>query len=128
MSNKEADKQWAALNKTLAKAMKGNDWNEMKTTYFDMAMFCYDESRPFSHLLQEAHKAELRGYQQSGVVTRVSIMTSKSDSCEQCAQLHGKKYSVEDALETMPIPVKDCAMDLGTGEGWCRCVYAPFIE
>ncbi len=128
MSNKAADKEWAALNKKLVKAMKGNDWDELKMTYFDMAMFCYDEGRSFFHLLEEARKAELRGYQQSPVVTRVSIMTSKSGSCAQCVQLHGKKYSIEDALETMPIPVKDCAMDLGTGGGWCRCVYTPLIE
>ena len=128
MSSKASDKKWASFNKTLLKAMKNSDWTELKMTYFDMALFCYEEQRPFFQLLQEACKAELRGYEQSGVVKRVRIITAKSASCEHCAQLHGSEYSVEGALEAMPIPVKGCTTDLGKGNGWCRCTYGPVVK
>ncbi len=39
-------------------------------------------------------------------------------TCEDCAALHGKAFSIDDALSSMPVPSK-CSRD----DGWCRCEY-----
>jgi hypothetical protein len=37
------------------------------------------------------------------------------------------KDPVEEALEKMPLPVRSCTCDVGTGKGYCRCVYVPVV-
>ena len=75
-------------------------------------------------------RSTLRRYQKGGV-KQVRISSAGDASCPACREQSGKVYLIEDALEKMPIPCKDCTFDLH-GEhasvGWCRCVYTPIIE
>ena len=74
-------------------------------------------------------RSTLRRYQKSEV-NQVKI-SAIGDSCPACKAQNMKVYLIEDALEKMPIPCKDCTFDLH-GEhapvGWCRCIYMPIIE
>jgi hypothetical protein len=106
---------WAASNKKLEEAMKRGDWHQMEMIYYNQALFLCAESREFFDVLQEAAKCRLRYYGQSKV-GRVEIMTLQ-DSCDKCKTWGSKQISIEEALNSLPIPVKDC------GNGFCRCHY-----
>lgn len=69
-------------------------------------------------LLQESMKESLRGAMQSGIITHVKILSSRDDrTCEKCKSQHGMVFTIKEALEKMPLPVK-----CDNGE-MCRCVY-----
>jgi len=106
---------WAAFNKVLQEAMKRSDWQQMKVIYYGQARFLYEEGEEFFFIRQEAAKSELRSYQESGV-KKVEILAAP-DSCDKCKALESKQMSIEQALKSLPIPVKDCA------NGFCRCLY-----
>jgi hypothetical protein len=63
---------------------------------------------------------------------KVEILTAKKESCPHCRKLHGKVYSIEQALKEMPIPVKSCTKFCGQENahpdiGWCRCLWEPVL-
>ena len=118
----QGDIVWAILNERLLSAMKKNDWQEMKMLYWQQGRLLYEEGKEFFRLLQEAARCELRGYQSSGIVKKVEILTAGDQSCDKCNALNGIVFTIEKALEIMPIPVKDCE------NGWCRCCYSPIVD
>lgn len=120
VSPSQGDVVWAILNERLLSAMKKSDWQQMKMLYWEQARLLYEQGKEFFRLLQEAARCELRNYQSSGVVKKVEILTAGNQSCEKCNVLSGKVFTINEALEIMPIPVKDCGND-----GWCRCCYIP---
>ena len=98
--------------------------------YFLMAHYLYEDGRDFFHLLQQSRRMELAHYKQLGFVEKVQIWTGRDASCEACRTLHGRVLTLEDALEQMPVPCKDCTFDFrGTGQpGWCRCSYLTVVD
>jgi hypothetical protein len=63
-------------------------------------------------------RAELRRCARDGV-THVQIITSRDDRvCGKCRNLDGTVFTIQEAMEEMPLPVK-CDDE----ESWCRCVY-----
>jgi hypothetical protein len=98
--------------------------------YFLMAHYMYEDGREFSHLLEQSQRIELATYKRDGVVDKVFVITAGDDSCEACHKLAGKIFTVDEALEEMPIPCKDCTFDFrGTGQpGWCRCLYGAAFD
>jgi hypothetical protein len=92
--------------------------------YYDVALFLNENNKECFHILQQAIKMELKGYQKQEFVTHVGITSSKG--CALCEKLDGKIMTVEEALETMPIPNKDCTFHLyDEKRGFCRCSYYP---
>ena len=79
--------------------------------------------KDFFRVLQESAKCELYHMQDFGI-NKTEIFTAGETSCSKCQSLHGKIFTITKALETMPIPVKDCE------NGFCRCLYLPkgYIE
>jgi hypothetical protein len=62
---------------------------------------------------------------QSGIKMKVAIIAApggNNPSCDKCLEQNGKKFTIDEALEKMPIPVEAC------GNGFCRCVYGSVIE
>ena len=53
---------------------------------------------------------------------RVEIEVSK-DACPVCRKNAGKKFRIDEAMETMPIPCHDCTTDRDAVTGYCRCRY-----
>lgn len=114
------------LNRQLLNQMKHNDFQGMKMTYLQMAYEEAQSNKPFLKLLQEAHKSELQRYQQTGLITKVKILTAgKGNACSHCYELEGKIYDIGTALMEMPIPHPDCQFHIrkDADQGWCRCSY-----
>jgi len=53
---------------------------------------------------------------------RVEIECAK-DACPVCQRMAGKRFRIEEAMETMPIPCHDCTTDRDAVTGYCRCRY-----
>lgn len=50
--------------------------------------------------------------------TRLLVITCKGESCVECRKLEGKKFTIQQVLAQMPLPVKGCTHERG-----CRCCY-----
>ena len=95
--------------------------------YYDMALFLNENNKECFHILQLAAKMELKEYQKQEFVTHVGI--SSAGGCPSCEKLDGKEMTIEEALETMPIPNKDCTFHLyDEKRGFCRCTYYPEVK
>lgn len=53
---------------------------------------------------------------------RVEVEVAK-DACPTCRKMSGKRFSIEEAMETMPIPCHDCSTEVDAVKGYCRCRY-----
>lgn len=94
----------------------------------DRALSFYRQGRDFLPALQEIARRDLMRYKLSGIAERVEILASQ-DSCQSCLQLTGRVLMVDEALEQMPIPNKQCTFELSKGKpGWCRCIYLPTLD
>lgn len=118
------DVVWAGYNQLALKYAKSNDFGALKTLYYRMALFLNEERKDFFQILQQSAKMDLLSYRQSEVVKKVEILTCGENSCESCQRLAGKKFTIEEALEKMPIPNKECTFKLyDENRGFCRCCY-----
>lgn len=54
--------------------------------------------------------------------TRVEVECDK-DACPNCRKMAGKRFSIEEAMESMPLPCKDCTTEIDAVKGYCRCRY-----
>ena len=102
------------------------DWQKTKMAAFDRALAKFKRGEPHIEDLIEANRAELMALQERGTVKRVSVLTA--DSCPACMSLSGKVFTLKEALELMPLPVRSCGFALGKRVGWCRCEWTPEIE
>jgi predicted RNA-binding Zn-ribbon protein involved in translation (DUF1610 family) len=120
------DLTWSVAQGVLQKFAKTGNYEGMSSIYFSMALMLHREGRPFFHALHEYHKWNLYHYKEQhkdidGV--EVSIIPC-GDSCPTCSELSGKRFTIDEALEQMPLPVKGCTTD----GGWCRCGYGYHIK
>lgn len=120
---------WGLFNKRLTSLMEQNGWEAMEQVYCAMAQFLQREGKDCFHLLQEASKCRLRGYKEQGI-KEVEILTAgEGNACKECQRLNGNKFTIETALTTMPIPVKECSTEVFVdGKGFCRCLYLPVVD
>jgi predicted RNA-binding Zn-ribbon protein involved in translation (DUF1610 family) len=115
-----SDLTWSVANDLLDSYAKLNEFHDMKMIYFQMALLEKKNNREFFHLLQESTKMELLEYKKNrDVIKKVEILSAGEDSCEICNKLNGKRFTIDDALEKMPIPTPDCTNEIG----YCRCLY-----
>lgn len=112
---------WALSNELLHEYGKSDDFFNMKMLYFEMAYFQKDSHNEFFHLLQESKKMELYDIKKrfaDDPDCKVFIISGETD-CDACRKLNGQIYSIDEALENMPIPPKKCSHN----DGWCTCCY-----
>ena len=100
------------------KATRSGDWHSLKMVAFEQARLQHDLGEDFFDTLQEAARSDLHCYRSQGV-KRVEVYTT---GCETCKRMNGKVFTVSAALNSMPIPVKECE------NGWCCCIYVPTID
>jgi hypothetical protein len=53
---------------------------------------------------------------------RVEVECAK-DACPACRKMAGKRFKIEEAMETMPIPCHDCSTEVDAVKGYCKCRY-----
>jgi len=134
-----SDVVWSILNERVSQtpAITAEGCEFLASTYHNMASFLYEEGKDFFAVKQEAQTmvltAQLRKRQRDGVKVLAAL-----DSCSACRKLDGKIFTLSQALEAMPLPVRDCTYELKKKQkmissavassetqraGWCRCIY-----
>lgn len=102
-----------------------------KIDYLERAFNKYRKGLPFIDDIQAFFRNELLYYKSNGV-PYVKILTAHNETvCAECKALEGRVYTIEEALEKMPLPVRTCKNDdheVVAGFGWCRCTYVPVFE
>lgn len=53
---------------------------------------------------------------------KVEVEVAK-DACPVCRKMAGKRFRIEEAMESMPIPCHDCTTEVDEVKGYCRCRY-----
>ena len=126
------DTVYALMNRQVTWSMQVVNFDQLKMLYFQMALFVYEEGKDPFKLKQASIRSELHNWIQlaeRGVFdrnrTRVTVITCRAASCEECQKLGDATFSLHEALERMPIPVRACTykLDQTNPYGWCRCVY-----
>jgi len=114
------DTVWRILNSLVARTV---DHSQAKLLYNEMAYLVRGEDKDPSPYLAEAAKHELLNLKESGVVSRVRVNTVNDDIvCPKCRGLAEKTFTIEQALNDMPIP------NACENEDGCRCWYSPVVD
>ena len=123
------DQEWKDLSQTIQEAMQEGNWGSLQGAYQQQARILFNEGRPHRHISIEARRAGLTRFGELGIPSAKVLSAQDGRTCEYCASLDGKVYSVEDALEQMPIPGPHCTDggDENPHGGRCRCVYIAVI-
>ena len=114
------DKVWAELNDKLLAAMQRNDWDDMRTIYYDQALLLKKEERDSFRFLEESIKSEIY-YDHEQDIEKVEILTL-ADSCPECRAKDGMIFTISEVLEQAPVPSAKCEKET------CRCSYAPLVQ
>lgn len=101
---------------------------ELKGLYYEKALFLNDEGRDCFSQLQQSAKVELQYLKKDGLADKVQILSA--GGCETCKKLDGKVLTIQDALEKMPIPCKECSYKLRAKDNFsfCRCEFVPAYD
>lgn len=110
------DVVWALLNKIKANGVKKNDLNAASTITWQMARLCYLQGGEWRSLMQQSYRELLMSCLNNKLIPKVQISSALDDNvCDECKALHGKTFTIREALEKMPLPPQNCE--------WCRCTY-----
>ena len=115
------DTIWGLFNELI---LRTRDLHSLKLIYYEMALFLNKKGKDCFSLLQQSTKMELLRLKQDDFVKNVRVLIANNGSCEKCTQLKNKVFTIDKALEIMPIPHKECAHKLyDKKRGFCRCSY-----
>jgi len=124
-----ADTMWRLMHRLLETA---SSWHERKVIYSQMARFQWGENRDCLELQRQVARmqlAEWKAAADKGLLdlkrVRVEVITAGTASCPECRQLDGRRFTHEEAVSAMPLPVAACTHEKSGGRvrGWCRCQY-----
>lgn len=103
-------------------------FHDFKMVYLQMAFLNNFEGLDAHAILQEVTRMDLLSRKEGGVIDQVKIITAKDKACSACRELDEKVFSIEEALQTMPIPHRGCTSELySAGVGFCRCGYVAYL-
>lgn len=119
---------WSYYNKLILK--NTGNYQSLSSIYYSMALMLNKEKKEFFHLLQLSKKMELLEYKRNSFVKKVRISTAgKDNACDNCLKQENKIFTINTALEKMPIPNKDCTHILyDENRGFCRCLYIAEVD
>ncbi len=122
------DVVWRILN-SLTTTRK--DLNELVFIYEEMAHLVKDEGKDATTYFAQVKKLQDRLNRQSlkkmkdieEMITGVEILAViDSHTCEYCRAMHGRKFSLEEAIKEMPVPGKCSSLSR------CRCSLLPVFR
>jgi hypothetical protein len=117
-----AEEELKKLERAADEALRDGELGRVSELCREMARVHYSDGKDFVHLLEKEAKTLLTWFKR-GSATKVEIRAAP-DSCPACVKLHGRVLGIEEALEEMPIPCRECTYELVQGKpGWCRCTY-----
>jgi len=74
-------------------------------------------------------RINLKSYRASGDIVREVEISACDDACPACTALSARRFTVEDALRTNPLPCRNCTGGWKGGPvGACRCCYLPIVN
>ena len=117
------------LSREVRKAMKAGDSNRLHQAYNQQAYHLWSGGQPHLHVKEEAMKSQLRSLAGMKRVKQVKIRTCEDNRvCDDCRALDGKHFTIEEALEQMPLPGRHCLDGGNPHGGLCRCVYQAIFD
>ena len=129
LARERRNKEWKQLSEQVRVAMQAGDWKSLQAAYQQQARILFVEGRPHRHVAQEATRAQLMSLLELGVAA-VKIRTADDERvCAHCQSLDGKVFTIQEALEVMPIPGPNCTdgNEQNPHGGCCRCAYIAVI-
>jgi hypothetical protein len=116
---------WSLANELILTYTKENLFREMSNLYLKMAFFQKKYGRDFFPYLQESRKMHLYDLRSKChyFTSKIKIIVADRN-CRTCLDFEGKVFTFEEALNSMPIPHKDCDHE----GGWCNCCWVAEFE
>lgn len=98
------------------------DLHELKMMHFHKALELFRKDLDFFGELFESKKYELLAFRKFRYNGKVKILSGRG--CDNCADLNGRIFTIDEAIKLMPIPNSNCNHETNaSGKGWCRCSY-----
>jgi hypothetical protein len=103
------------------------------SAYNQLALLLNREKRDASQLLYHARQTELSNLKRSGIVKKVKIISGVKAgdtiiSCPECAKIQGKVFTIDQAIQDMPLPNIKCTCKIyDEVRGFCRCIYTAVV-
>lgn len=121
-----ADVAWGLYNTVL---QTQTDYGSMAQIHLSMAEFLYHERRNSYPSQKKWAQMQLASWRESGVVKAIEVMSAPG-CCENCRKQDGRRYKLEDALKTPPVPCMTCTEKRKESDkySWCRCDMSPVME
>lgn len=118
------------FNELQLELAKKNDFHNLSWINLSMANFLYGynvdcgHDHDFSPYLYESMKMELYDFknQERQLNCKLKAEILSGGKCKKCDELNGKKFTIDEALQKMPLPVKDCE------NGFCHCTYFETLD
>jgi hypothetical protein len=106
------------------------EFHNFSFSYFSLALYAIERDLEYIDLLSKANYFKLLRFKSAGFIKEVKILSgNNSNTCESCKETDGKIFSLDYALEHMPLPNKNCTNDhFGNGKPWCRCTYLSVFD
>ena len=127
LARERRNEEWKRLSELVRVAMQAGDWKSLQSAYQQQANILFVEGRPHLHVAQEARRAQLMSLLETSIAD-VKVRTSDDERvCAYCQSLDRKVFTIQEALEAMPIPGPICTdgNQQNPHGGRCRCVYSP---
>ena len=125
LARERRNEEWRRLSEMVRVAMQAGNLLSLKSAYQQQANILFVEGRPHRRIAQEARRAELMSLLELDIAG-VEVMTSDYERvCAHCHSLDGKVFTIQEALEAMPIPGPYCTdgNQQNPHGGRCRCSY-----
>ena len=128
-ARQQRNEEWKQLSEQVRVAMQAGDWKSLQAAYQQQARILFIESRPHRHVSQEATRARLMSLLEIGVADVEARTADDERVCAHCQSIDGKVFTIQEALETMPMPGPNCTdgNEQNPHGGHCRCVFAVVI-
>jgi len=115
-----SDAIWSIFNELILKV--GKEGGNLGSLYYSMALFLHREEKDPILMLQQSAKYKLMEFKKHCSRYRVKILGV--GGCIHCQKANDKTYTIDEALQKMPLPVKKCNYQLFNGKhGFCRCIW-----
>ena len=127
LARERRNEEWRRLSEQVRVAMQAGDWKFLQSAYQQQANILFVEGRPHLHVAQEARRAHLMSFLETSIAD-VKVRTSDDERvCAYCQSLDRKVFTIQEALEAMPIPGPICTdgNQQTPHGGRCRCDYSP---
>ena len=120
----------AEAEQAVRDAERAGDLQWSQQAYIQLSYMQFGSSAPHRDAAMNARRAQLEHLRRLSIRS-VEVQTAGDErTCEDCANLDGKVFSINRALSEMPLPGRTCTdgTDKNPYGGRCRCVYLAVIR